>query len=271
MSSHLRGTHGGNVCGNKDALISYLYGECDGGERDALDAHLLTCLTCATELRSLRGVRSSLAEWQVPDVPLAIKIAERPASSRWWFPAWAQAAAAAIFVVAGVAGLANLEIRYGADGFVVRTGWTRGDTTAANRAATATATQAEMRKELAAAIDRLRGEFAAREGRVNVSADGARMTPARATTASDADVLRRVQALIDQTIEKSEQRQQRELALRMQQLARDVEINRRTDLARIEQSFGRMQLDTGAAIVSQRDWAKNYTDYVLRTSQRQPQ
>lgn len=265
MSSNMRG----NICGNKEALVAYLYGECDAAERDALDAHLLTCLTCATELRGLRGVRTSLAEWEVPEVELGFRITQEPARRawRWPVPVWAQAAAAALLVVSGAAALANLEVRYGPEGLVVRTGWTRSDATPSIGAMSATlppsanAQPPEWRTELAATAEQLRREFSARAA---TSAEPGRIVPVRSTSSADAEQIRRVASAL---IEDSERRQQRELALRIQQLARDVETNRRTDLARIEYHFGKMEGQTGAAIAQQRD----YMNYLVRTSQRQPQ
>jgi hypothetical protein len=256
------------VCGNKDALIAYLYGECDGAERDALDAHLLTCLTCATELRGLRGVRTSLAEWEVPDIDLRIQVPQPAVAKARWFwpvPIWAQAAAMALLVLSAAAAVANVEVRYGNDGLVVRTGWTRDSAPREARASQppSTAAPAEWRTELAALGEQVRRELAAHEARANAGAgEAARPVPVRATATNEADLLRRVQTLIDE----SEKRQQGEFALRIQQLARDFETTRRADLVRIEQSFGRIQGQTGAAIAQQRD----YVNYLVRTSQRQP-
>lgn len=262
------------MCGNKEALVAYLYGECSAAERDALDTHLLTCLTCATELREMRGVRMTLGEWTPPETALGFRIVSEPVprARRFWpVPAGAQAAAAVFFVVAGAAAMANLEIRYDAAGVVVRTGWTRSDQATSRVAGSGTpaagAMPAAWRSELDAVADQLRREFAAHERRV---AAAAREDAPRAVTvrsgggATEADVLRRVEALIDQ----SEQRQQREMALRLQQLVRDVDRNRRTDLALIEQSFGLIQGQTGRALTDLRD---SMTNYVVRTSQRQPQ
>jgi putative zinc finger protein len=265
MSSLLRGNYGtgGGSCGNREALVAYLYDECDPEERAALDTHLLTCLTCATELRGLRGVRTSLAEWTAPDVPLGFRIDEEPVGRAWLWPVpvWLQAVAATVLVLAGGAAIANLEVRYGADGMVVRTGWQQSATPAVgemSRAMPASSpAQAAWRSELAAAVADLRREFAASDARAGAGPVAVR------STAGDQDVLRRVQALID----RSEQRQQQELAIRFQQLLRDFQTTRSADLARIEESIGRMQVDTGKAIVTQ----KNYADMLFRTSQRQPQ
>lgn len=267
-----------SICGNKEALVAYLYGECDAAERDALDAHILTCLTCATELREMRGVRVALGEWTVPDAELGFQIVQalEPAPRARWLwpvPVWAQAAAAVFVVVAGCAALANLEIRYGSDGLVVRTGWTRaplGPGAIGVESAAPQALPAAWQSELNALRDQFREEFAAHEQRVAAASHddaSARVVAARVGNANDAEVLRRVQDMLDQR----EKRQQSELALRLTMLVRDLEAKRRIDMARIEQSFGRIQGQTGTAIANQRDWTTNYTNNLLRTSLRQPQ
>ena len=120
------------TCDDKATLVSYLYGEIDAATRQAVDAHLATCETCAAEVSALSDVRSELGAWAAPEVALdfaIIKKSELPASNvlrpaRWWstVPAWAQAAAA-ILVVAAAASIANLQIKSGPEGFSVSTGW----------------------------------------------------------------------------------------------------------------------------------------------------
>ena len=58
-----------------------------------------------------------------------------------------------------------------------------------------------------------------------------------ASSADAEGLLERVRSMIDQ----SEQRQQRELALRVSQVAREVETQHQVDVQRIEQNFGRQQ------------------------------
>ena len=60
--------------------------------------------------------------------------------------------------------------------------------------------------------------------------------------------MQRVRAMIDQ----SEQRQQRELALRLSQVAREVDTQHQADLLQIQQDFGQQQDAT--------------MDYLVRTS-----
>jgi hypothetical protein len=59
---------------------------------------------------------------------------------------------------------------------------------------------------------------------------------------------------VRELLQASERKQQQELALRVAQLARDIDVQRRADLARIEQGFGQIEGETGAAIAQQREW-----------------
>ena len=68
-----------------------------------------------------------------------------------------------------------------------------------------------------------------------------------ATLTDSAAMMRTVRTLIDE----SEQRQRRELALRMTQFSRDVDLQRRADLVRIDQTFGQLNGRTGAVAESQ--------------------
>jgi hypothetical protein len=63
----------------------------------------------------------------------------------------------------------------------------------------------------------------------------------------------------------SEQRQQRELALRVAQLQRDLDGQRVSDLKRIQDNFGQLGGWTGAEVARQRD----VLNYLLRVNQQQ--
>mgnify|MGYP003350510310 CR=1 FL=1 len=93
--------------GDLEALIAYLYGECDPEQRRVVSAHVAVCQRCAEELMALDSTREQLVQWVPPEVPLGFRMvsqAEAPQAARvlkprqWWgqpLPAWAQAAAAA--------------------------------------------------------------------------------------------------------------------------------------------------------------------------------
>ena len=77
--------------------------------------------------------------------------------------------------------------------------------------------------------------------------------------ASSHDLLQQVRALVAE----SEQRQQKELALRLSQVLTDVESQRRSDLVRIEQNMGQIEGFTGQEAVRQRE----LLNYLMRVSQ----
>ena len=64
--------------------------------------------------------------------------------------------------------------------------------------------------------------------------------------------MRRVRALIDE----SERRQQRELALRVAEVVRDVNAQRQADLVKIDRSLGFIQNSTSASMMKQRELAQ---------------
>jgi anti-sigma factor RsiW len=107
-----------NVCGNHEALIGYLYDECEPAERGAVAAHVALCASCADEIRALGDTRAHLVSWAAPALPLGFQLtrteSDTPASgtparvlrpAAWWsqpLPAWAQAAAAVVIFAAGM-------------------------------------------------------------------------------------------------------------------------------------------------------------------------
>jgi anti-sigma factor RsiW len=257
--------------GDRDqALIAYLYDDIDPAERASFAAHLPGCERCRRDLAALGGVRQQLSKWAPPEPafvsrqltvdspqPIARAVHQPSVSHQpFWrtLPAWAQVAAALLFL--GVAaGIANLDVRYDASGLSVRTGWSRPSAvaqSAAPQAARSTAaTIAPVNyvstEQLAALDQALRAEIRASQ------------TP-RATV-NDADVLRRVRALLDE----SEKRQQRELALRVAQVIQDVSAQRKADLSKIDRNLGLIQNTTGVEILKQREMV----NYLMRVSQRQ--
>ena len=101
------------VCGNYEALVSYLYDECDPAERETVAAHLAMCASCAEEIGALRDTRAHMASWTPPALPLGFQITRTESEApgkvlrpvAWYrqpLPAWAQVAAAAVIFVAGM-------------------------------------------------------------------------------------------------------------------------------------------------------------------------
>jgi hypothetical protein len=160
--------------------------------------------------------------------------------------------AAALLFLGVAAGLANLDVRYNQDGLTVRTGWVKtvGAPAAAVRPAQdgAFGPPAPWRTDLAALEQQLRHEFHASE----VSAASMPTTTRQAVSApgmSDAELLRRVRLLIDE----SERRQQREIALRSAELLQDVKQQRYADMVKIDQSLGLVQSKTGMEVAKNRE------------------
>ncbi len=251
----------------EQTLIAYLYDDIDPAERVTFDAHLGGCARCRRDLAALGGIRQQLAQWQPPrpqlstigsELPAHASAASQapPAPSPWYrqIPAWAQVAAALLFLGVSAA-IANLDIRYDANGLSMRTGWSKPTAPATIAAAvTPAAPRADMAShdDLAALEQRLRAE---------IRSASANAQPARAASAADVDTLRRVRALIDE----SEKREQRELALRVAQVLRDVNAQRQADLSKIDRNLGLIQNNTGVEILKQREMM----NYLMRVSQRQ--
>lgn len=254
-------------CGEREALVEYLYGEGSAEDRARFDAHLALCAECRDALDAMRGVRADLAGWLVPEVAPGVGAAAWKGtggeSARHARPWWASGAlaAAAVILLAVAAAIANLEITYGSSGFSIRTGWPRSSSPAAVQAAQTTPASVSAdvsaparepsaspwREDLSAMERRLRSEFQA----VSATRTSAPLSP------DSARLLQRVQDLIEQ----SELRQRRELALRMAQVVRDFDAQRQTDLVRIQQGLGQLEGNTAAD--------RQILNYLVRASQRQ--
>jgi anti-sigma factor RsiW len=245
----------------EQVIVAYVYGEIDGEEREQFDAHLATCARCRTELSAFSEVRGQLSRWSEPPLEPPIPGLQSSISNLqfpWWqrVPAWAQVAAAMLFF--GVAaGIANLDVRYDASGFHFRTGWL------SQPAAVATVAPSPgdmpTRAELTAFEERLKAELVRPADTVGGGADSGSSTAGGASAAGNADLMRRVRALVDE----SERRQQRELALRVGELVRDVNAQRQADLVRIDRSLGVLQNSTGVEMMRQRETLNNI---LVRTS-----
>jgi hypothetical protein len=289
--------------GDRDgALIAFLYDDAESEmpERARFEAHLQTCDRCRDELVLLRGVRMQLAQWAPPEPGFAIAnprpiakrqsagslrtVADRqgavadtafrnPQSPRWReVPAWAQVAAALLFL--GVsAGIANLDVRYDAHGLSVRTGWSKaaalvppGPSTSVSSSARATdpAATAPWRADLAALERQLKDEIRIVQTSAHATPVPAQLVrPAPAADASTGEVVRRVQALI----EESEKHQNSELALRIAEVMRDVHAERQADLVRIDRTLGAVQNNLGVEVMKTRQQV-NQMNILYRASQR---
>ena len=122
------------MCDSKELLVGFLYDEIDPVSKRTFERHLATCSECRAELAELDATREQIALWAPPDADLGFRIvrgaeAAAPTPLRFRFfsfsPAWGFAAAALVVLAIGAA-IANLDVRYGSDGLVVRTGWEHG-------------------------------------------------------------------------------------------------------------------------------------------------
>lgn len=248
------------ICGDGAALTGYLYDECEPGERAAVSAHLAVCERCTSVLAGLRGTRDTLAMWTPPEGVVGIRIepeapvAVAPPRRRAWMapgwmaaPAWTQAAAAVLLFAlgAGVAAVLNLDVRYDAAGVSVRTGWSE------RPAGTAPAglDTAALDERIRSIVRQTQGA-PAQPGVVAASATGAAVPD---------ELLRKV----EQMLAASEDRQQRELALRVTQVLRDVDSQHQADIARIERTVSPVAGVTNEEIQEQRQML----NYLMRVSQ----
>lgn len=248
--------------GRDDLLVAYLYDEIDAADRATFNAHVSGCGRCTRELAALRGVRSTLSAWAPPEPRMITNYEPRAtsdeprATARSWHdvPGWAQVAAA--LLVLGVSmGIANVEVRRDSAGWTLRTGWSK--VPAQNAAALpATPASAPWRADLTALERQLRTELQSMSSTV-------RAVPAAAptNTMTDAELQRRVRAIIGE----SERRQERELALRVAEVVKDVSAQRQADLVKINSSLGFIQTSTYGEQMKQRE----LVNYLLKVSQKQ--
>lgn len=244
---------------DNETLVAYIYDEVDAPEKAWVARHLQECGTCGGEYAALTGVRTVLQAWAPPQAGLGFAVSQPPDAqparvlrpAQWWrtVPVWVQAVAA-ILVLAASAAVANIQFRSGADGFVVTTGWmstpAQAAVTPAPVAGVAAAGSQEWRAALVSLEQQLRSEIRASRNTEGV---------VRASSRSGAEAtVRRVQELLSA----SEARQERNLALRLTQFNRDVNVQRQADLVRIQQLFGHSE----GEISKQRQML----NYVMRAS-----
>jgi anti-sigma factor RsiW len=219
-----------HIADNHEALLDYLYEEGDPAERLKIAQHLQTCATCSVAVLEFQTVRGMLSEWRPPASQLGFRIVQDaeveppPAKLGSWVPTWrpggwAQAAAAVLLFVAGAA-VSQLNVHYGDGALTVSTRSAEPDMPAVRNAS------------------------------IELPPSPVESGPGQAATSKSDDVeqlLQRVRSMIEQ----SEIRQQRELALRLSQVAREVDTQHQADLLRIQQDFGDQQ---------------NLMEYLVRTS-----
>jgi anti-sigma factor ChrR (cupin superfamily) len=221
-------------CGDSAALVAYLYDECAPGEQALIEAHLVVCAVCASEIHGLRATRRTLAAWTPPEQALGFRITRedepRPAKIlepkiAWWrapLPAWAQVAAALVIFGVGLSvGSARTT--------------TSQDQTATVRTASVppegvqTEASSVSRDDLAQLEQKIRAEL----GQLRASNTA---TPAAARGSDDA-LIQRVRTMIDE----SAADERRNFTERMLNMADVIERQRRVDLAQIGNSMGQFR------------------------------
>jgi hypothetical protein len=237
-----------NYPGKRDeTIVAYLYGEMESDERAAFDRHLVACAPCRAELVDLRDVRSELARWASPEpihMPFNVEIPRQPAvvARARNIPVWAQAIAATV-VLGAAAGVANLDVSYSqAAGLSIRTGWRHPVEVTSSQAqaipassAQGSASVAPWTADLAALEREMRGALDQRPATTTIAS----------SSGSDEALLRRVRQLVQD----SERRQESELALKVAEVAREVQAQRQADLIKIDRTLGLMQSRTGIEVM----------------------
>lgn len=244
---------------DKELLVAYVYDELPADRRRAFEAHLGACSDCRGDVAAFQATRSRLAEWVPPAHDLDFQIVRGPrpligVRRSWRMPAWGLAAAA-VLVLAAASAIAHLEVRYDGSSVVVRTGWGRpADVPVVAAASTDTGDDAEVRREMAAMRTRLE------QLEASARTDPRQVRAASLTVPAEGLTLRQVQRLVSD----SETRQQRELALRVQQLWRDVAAARRADMDTVQRGLQEVQGLTDTTLIRQ----KAFEDQLYRVSQR---
>ena len=235
-------------CGVRDrqALIAYLYDECEPAERERVEAHLGVCARCADEAAGFRSVRGALDAWTLPEPALGLRVVSdrETRSAPWWslarHPGWRLAAAAVLVFAAGLV-LGGVEVRYGDGGLVLRAGLVDYLRSAAGRAGAAPPAadaRAEVEPEQAAAPWRADLVALERQLRRELAPAAVGPRPGPEPRAIDHDaLLQQLQGLIAQ----SERRQQQERALWLTEFAQELDVQRRADQQQLRQELGALE------------------------------
>lgn len=223
-------------CGDKNALVAYLYEECEPELRDVISGHLTRCDSCSSEIDGLGWTRRRLEVWTppMPELGFQMPVPVQAARVPWWrapLPAWAQAVAALVIFGVGLSvGLAR--------GPVAAPQVPSAEPPAT--AETTTPANGATRTDLARLEERIKSEIA----QIRTAA------PVRQVVSpSDDGLMKRVEALLAE----SEERQRREFTLRSVEMARDFEAQRRIDMASVREAVGQFQGVTGTEIRQQRE------------------
>lgn len=242
------------MCDNKELLVGYVYNELGDDERRTFDAHLHACAECRHELAGLHATRGHLTTWAPPEPDFGFQIVRHAVEPRGklvpfrsrWMPAFGLAAAA-VLVLAAASAVANLEVRYDNEGLVVRSGWARADaaqpvnSTALTTSGSTPVTAVSSWRADFDALDRRLREI---ESAVTAQANGT-VQVASGPRMTDAEILRRMRDIVRE----AESRQDATVAERLLQVMQDLERQRRTDFAMLQQSSAQYQGITNAELL----------------------
>ena len=246
------------MCDNKELLVGYVYDDLTPGERAAIDGHLLICADCREEAAALQATRGHLASWTPPQSDLGFEIVRHSVEPRGKVlpfrsrlaPALGLAAAA-VLVLAAASAIANLEVRYDNNGLVVRTGWAQTAPVAQDSSLVgqAPAGQAPAAQPVAvtwrADFDALERRLRDIESNMGVQVANGAVPAGSPGRMTDAEILRRVREIVRE----AESRQDVAVAQRLLQVMQDLERQRRTDYAMLQQENAQFHGATSAELL----------------------
>ncbi len=214
-----------------EEILDVLYGEADAATRERVQRHAASCAACAEELQALGTVRARLQEWTLPPALQPRKLAFRLP------PVWQTLAAAAVLLVSTAVSFAlvGAEVRFDDGRMSFRLG------------RPAAGSSDDVRRELAALEARHRAQIAELRASIppvpslNVAPVAAGPAGAAAVRSLDPEVLRQVQALLQE----SESRQMRSINAQLADLRVRQERQRRYDLAQVGASLAYLDGKTG--------------------------
>jgi hypothetical protein len=228
---------------NQETLVDYLYGELAEAERASFEAHLAVCADCRREADGLSQTRQHLTAWSPPEPTMNFRIvpsprlAARPPGRRVLaaVPAWALAAAAMLFLLAGASALANLQVEYGSGTLTVRTGWAGTEPASAALAATAPAVSPAAAP--AAARDQSSEELKATLVTLTRRLEALETTQANQAVQLAASRPWITTPELRRILTDSESRQRTEMALQIASLWKDFNAARASDFMRVQQTL----------------------------------